>query len=783
MFELRVSIRFLPTAILLLSLGACGPSVEPADLVLANGFVYTVDPDRSVAEAVAIRGNQIVFVGDGEEVEDFIGPDTQVRDLAGKMVLPGLHDAHLHPLWIAKGDICDLESQPRTLDAYVPFLRDCLRRYQIPEGDWLWADQWNFATGNQPSERYPTMRAALDAVSTQHPIVLFGNDGHHTGVNSAALARAKNPAGDAVGLTAETLQTTFASYRELVGVDESGEPNGYLTESAIDLTDPPSELEIRDFDAITPEVAKLLARSGITSLQDAVVKPEYLPFYQRLEERGEMTFRMRAALFKEFPKSQAAIEMLPEVVEEFKAIRERYADSRFIHADGAKIFIDGVIEGNPLASPPTLPNAAVIRSYRQPIFAIDANTMRADVWGYVDLDGDVCLEYRSHPLAYANAEAKSRFKSEHGYFPQQCEQNYGVLEHSEEFIHAFVREMEAAGFAVHAHVVGDRAARIALDAFEASRAANGESLHPQSLAHAQLIHPADQQRIGDLGIYVAFTYARIDVDPEYDMSVIPFIDEIAGVDDLYNSDHYAVQNTYPAGSVQKRGGVLIAGSDAPVDTRDPRPFVNIQQAVTRDSEVGTFNADQRIDIHEAIAAYTINGAKLFGHQERLGSIEVGKKADLIAIDRNLIELADAGRANEIGETRVVLTIFDGEAVYEATGAAERGLGMDNLTAFEIADLISAREASGKAWNEFLRMPALSMGVYALAADAEDPQAPHAEDEVYYVVNGRGVIRVEDVDRQVQAGSIVFVEANAEHRFHSITEDLTALVFFAPAESS
>jgi predicted amidohydrolase YtcJ/quercetin dioxygenase-like cupin family protein len=627
------------------------------------------------------------------------------------------------------------------------------------------------------------MRAALDAVSTQHPIVLFGNDGHHYAVNSAALARAKNPAGDAVGLTAETLQTTFASYRELVGVDESGEPNGYLTESAIDLTDPPSELEIRDFDAITPEVAKLLARSGITSLQDAVVKPEYLPFYQRLEERGEMTFRMRAALFKEFPKSQAAIEMLPEVVEEFKAIRERYADSRFIHADGAKIFIDGVIEGNPLASPPTLPNAAVIRSYRQPIFAIDANTMRADVWGYVDLDGDVCLEYRSHPLAYANAEAKSRFKSEHGYFPQQCEQNYGVLEHSEEFIHAFVREMEAAGFAVHAHVVGDRAARIALDAFEASRAANGESLHPQSLAHAQLIHPADQQRIGDLGIYVAFTYARIDVDPEYDMSVIPFIDEIAGVDDLYNSDHYAVQNTYPAGSVQKRGGVLIAGSDAPVDTRDPRPFVNIQQAVTRDSEVGTFNADQRIDIHEAIAAYTINGAKLFGHQERLGSIEVGKKADLIAIDRNLIELADAGRANEIGETRVVLTIFDGEAVYEATGAAERGLGMDNLTAFEIADLISAREASGKAWNEFLRMPALSMGVYALAADAEDPQAPHAEDEVYYVVNGRGVIRVEDVDRQVQAGSIVFVEANAEHRFHSITEDLTALVFFAPAESS
>ena len=665
MAQIRLSIRHLLTTIPLLPLCACGPSVEPADLVLSNAFVYTVDADRSVAEAVAIRENKIVFVGDDKDAEDYVGRDTIVRDLAGQMVLPGLHDVHIHPLWIAAGDICDLETRSRTLDEYVPFLSDCLNRYQIPEGEWLWADQWNFSNGNQPSERYPTMRAALDAVSSQHPILLFGNDGHHWAVNSAALARARNREGEAVGLSAETLRSTFASYRKLVGVDESGEPNGYLTENAIDLTAPPTELEIRDFDAILPEAAKLLARSGITSLQDAVVEPEYLPFYQRLEERGEMTFRMRAALFKEFPKSEAALEMLPAVVEEFKAIRERYKDSRFIHADGVKIFVDGVIEGNPLASPPTLPNAAVIRSYRQPIFAIDPNTMQADVWGYVDLESKVCLEYRSHPLVYANAEATRRFKNEHGHSPAQCEESYGVLEHSEEFVHAFVREMEAAEFAVHAHAIGDRAVRVAIDAFEASRIANGEPLHAQSIAHAQLIHPDDQQRIADLGIYMAFTYAWIEAEIEYDMSVIPFIDEVAGVADLYNPDHYALQNTYPAGSIQQRDGILVAGSDAPVITRDPQPFVNIQQAVTRDSEIGTFNADERINIHDAIAAYTINGAKLFGHDTRLGSIEVGKKADLIAIDRNLIELAEAGRANEIGDTRVTLTIFDGAVIHEA----------------------------------------------------------------------------------------------------------------------
>jgi mannose-6-phosphate isomerase-like protein (cupin superfamily) len=349
--------------------------------------------------------------------------------------------------------------------------------------------------------------------------------------------------------------------------------------------------------------------------------------------------------------------------------------------------------------------------------------------------------------------------------------------------------MEAAEFAVHAHAIGDRAVRIAIDAFEASRAANGEPLHAQSMAHTQLIHPDDQQRIADLGIFMAFTYAWIGPDIEYDMSVTPFIDEVASIDDLYNPNHYAFQNTYPVGSIQERGGILVAGSDAPVITRDPRPFVNIQQAVTRASEIGTFNADHRIDIHAAIAAYTINGAKLFGHDARLGSIEIGKKADLIAIDRNLVELAESDRANEIGNTRVMLTIFDGKVIHEAAGSAsadDRGFEMEDGSrkprAFEIADLVAARKASGEAWIEFLRAPALSMGVYALAAGADDTQSPHTEDEVYLVVSGSGILRVEDLDQPVQAGSVVYVEADASHHFHSITEDLTTLVFFAPAES-
>jgi mannose-6-phosphate isomerase-like protein (cupin superfamily) len=105
-----------------------------------------------------------------------------------------------------------------------------------------------------------------------------------------------------------------------------------------------------------------------------------------------------------------------------------------------------------------------------------------------------------------------------------------------------------------------------------------------------------------------------------------------------------------------------------------------------------------------------------------------------------------------------------------------------MQAFEMADLVEKRRQSGDSWIEFLRVPALSMGLYVLPAGGTDPQTPHAEDEVYYVVSGRGVLQVEEEDRPVKAGSVLFVEGKAKHRFHSITEELTLMVFFAPAEN-
>ena len=108
---------------------------------------------------------------------------------------------------------------------------------------------------------------------------------------------------------------------------------------------------------------------------------------------------------------------------------------------------------------------------------------------------------------------------------------------------------------------------------------------------------------------------------------------------------------------------------------------------------------------------------------------------------------------------------------------------ETLNAFTLTNLIITREQSGDLYHEFLHVPSMSVGVYQLAAGATDPQEPHTEDELYYIVQGRAHLKVADEDVPVEPGSLVFVEANVEHRFHTITEDLTVLVFFAPAEYS
>ena len=654
-------------ALLILVSGCGGPEepAEPADLVLTNAWVYTADSDRNIADAVAIRGNTIAYVGDAHGISRLIGEQTEVRDMGGAMLMPGIHDMHIHALGIVEPDMCDLGSQAYSLEGLVPVLRQCLEDFDIAPGEWLVVLQWAFSNGNQPSEELPHIRAALDAVSSEHPIFLYGDDGHHGAANSLALAMASDDEGRNVPVNAATLEAEYAAYRPMIAVDARGEPTGGVNEDARMLIREAWFEDMLgmsgDLDATLSQVAVKLAANGITTIQDAIVTPESLAAYGRLEERGEITFRFRAAMVE--PPTEE-IDAIDAHLEKLQALRDRYAAYDYVSADGVKLFADAVLEGNPLTSPPTMPVAAVLDGFRQPIFAGSVDDGTFDVAGYVDTGRDVCRRVQSSPDDWKDAARIESFVAEYGFYPQQCMEKSGVLEHEEAFIRAYIRKATEAGFHVHVHALADKGVRIAVDELGKVKAIADANGTTQSLAHVQIAHPDDQARIGELGISVVFTFVWATPGVAYDMMVIPFIDEVSGIAGLYDPDGYYMQNVYPAKSIEDHGGNVVHGSDAPVGGRDPIPFVSLQQAVYRSDGETVYNAGQRLDIHSAIAAFTTNGAKLFGHDDVVGSLEVGKRADLIALDRNIVELAETGRVSEIGETGVTLTVFDGRIVHD-----------------------------------------------------------------------------------------------------------------------
>jgi mannose-6-phosphate isomerase-like protein (cupin superfamily) len=136
-----------------------------------------------------------------------------------------------------------------------------------------------------------------------------------------------------------------------------------------------------------------------------------------------------------------------------------------------------------------------------------------------------------------------------------------------------------------------------------------------------------------------------------------------------------------------------------------------------------------------------------------------------------------------GTALASLPLADAGGALSHQGGQSKSKDHQKMKAFEVAHLIEQQNQSQQDYLEFLRVPSLSAGLYMLAAGAVDLQEPHTEDEVYFIISGRGFIQVEQESRPVEPGSTIFVNANIEHRFHTITEDLRILVIFAPAEYS
>ena len=644
-----------------------------AGLVITDAQIYR-GAKLPAAQAMAVSADRIVFIGTNQEAARWIQPSTRVLHLAGARVLPGLVDSHIHPLDIVDLDFCDLESKPVTLRELSAIVRQCIVRYKTPPGGRLIVHQWNYTTGNQPDAEYPTLRAALDKASAGQQVQLLGNDGHHGAFNSVSLASAKNAAGRTIGLSKASLEKDFAAYKKLVGVDARGEPNGAANEDARYLINPNSMLntDLADVMKAPQRVPERLNSVGITAILDAMTAPDTAAVFDTLAQRGQLTLRASLAQFydpAQFHTADGNVDY-DAMVSQAVALRAKYASHPLIRADFIKLFADGVIEGNPYAVPPTLPNGASLKDYLQPIFVTDDKGL-ASVTGYVDTNSALCVRARAEAAKYADPAMAAKFLEQHGYHPAQCAVSNGQLQHKREVILEFVRRFHLAGFNMHIHVIGDRALRTALDAIEAARKADGNNATHDSLAHIELSTPEDVARVGRDHLYVAWTFAWMNVDAGYEMTVIPFIEKIHGngYQELHAPGSFYEVNAYPVRAVQDAGGITAAGSDAPVETRDPRPFINIAHAITRRNPGGqALNPSQDLNVDEAIAAYTINGARMLGIDKDAGSLEVGKSADFIVLDRDIVRLAADGRADDIAQTRVMQTWFRGKQVYARPAA-------------------------------------------------------------------------------------------------------------------
>ena len=667
MVSKKLSVIMLLSSVLITACQKDSPVT--VEKLFTNGVVYTANQTQQVVTSIGITNDRLVYVGNAKDAEALIATETEIIDLNGKMIIPGLHDVHIHLAGIVESDNCDLAGQAFSLTDMVPRLKQCLRRLELPDGEWLTVEQWPYYSGNEPSEIFPTIRSALDSVSNTHPIILLADDGHHGAVNSVAMSLAIDKNGLNIGLSKATLKNEFAHLKALIGIDNSGEPNGVINEDARKIVNLPNLWGYPEIDLnVYTKIAERLAAAGITSTMDAALRINEIASFAKWAAQSPLTYRLTAAFYADFEDYRPAIDQpinIAALMADLTATQQRHEGVLNLKIDTAKIFVDGVIEGDPYSFPPMLPNAASLNNYLQPIFAIDADSEVLKVAGYVDTNSDICVAVREKGAQSVSGTFKQSFLAEHGFLASQCFESNGILEKEYDFIMDYTLALYDAGINIHSHAIGDRAVRVALDTFEAARAASPASVAKFSIAHAQIIHPDDISRIADLDVAIAFTYSWIEPSTEYQMYVTPFIEPTFSEDDLYDPRGYVYKNTYPAASVLAAGGILVAGSDAPVEERDPRPMLNIEKAVSRQNEATgrILNANERVSVRDTLDAYTIKGAQMLGQADITGSLEVGKKADFVILSQDLVALEAQGNTDKISDTKILSTWFDGREIY------------------------------------------------------------------------------------------------------------------------
>jgi len=566
----------IATALLcLVLLNACGEreaNTNAADFVFTNAKIYTVNEMQPWAEAVAIKGNEIVYVGGAAGAETLIGATTVRMDVDGQLLLPGFIDSHVHP--IAGGAYASALSLDTsgTVEGWVAAIAD----YAAENADAPVLFGYGFlATTFGPIG--PT-RQLIDAIVPDRPVLIMDEGFHAAWANTAAL--------EALNITRDTPDPVpgFSYYKR----DANGDATGYLLEGTAGMA-------MDSLDVITEEVVveglgivlDIMNSYGVTAAYDAgVIGYENIAasVLKRTESSGDLTVRLVGSYRPRGPQDSA--EAVDKALEWGRMIRGEHYRYNVL-----KIMDDGTVEGR---------TAAMFEDYQ----------------GEPGNSGETV-------------------------FTQQ--------EMASMVVGAAENDID-----VHIHALGERAIHEALNAIEAARKVAPESSTRYAICHIQVITDQDLPRFAELNVIAQSTplWASYDTYGEQFVS-----------DDQFS-------RFWRFNSLKNLGVRLSFGSDFPASgagTLGLSPVVQIEIGHTRQNP-GEPDAPvqpretERLDVESLVRGFTINAAYQMHMEDEIGSIEVGKKADLVILDQDIFEIDPY----DIHNTKAALTMMDGDIVYDSS---------------------------------------------------------------------------------------------------------------------
>ncbi len=551
-------------------------SAEMADYVFKNGAVYTIENKNPKAEAVAVTGKKISYVGSTKGAKALIGKKTKVIDLKGKMLLPGFVESHIHPTLAVLAGGADLQSDS---------VADVLARVKTwadahPDAKLIQGFGWRYTLFSTTGPN----KADLDKLFPDKPVMLVAIDAHSAWVNSKALKLA--------GIDAKTPDPA-PGVSFFQRDPKTNEPTGWVVETLAEqqvmakLNPPTPESVI----AAAAEKFQEFAAAGITAAWDAgmgtIPTDRGLEGYQQLEKKNTLPVRIVASYYWNDPA-------ITDPVDKVLELRKKF-NSELVQARTLKIMFDGGEAQH---------TAVMLQPY-------------ADRPGFL-----------------------------------------GQFAIDEKLVKAAVLKAQANGVDTHAHCYGDGTVRTYLDAVEQARKSYPNSPSRHASAHNIFVSDQDVPRFAKLNVTMQSSAQWATPDPTIKRTA-----EIVGQD-------VAFREFFRHNSVLKAGGRVAFGSDWPaagyVSTYKPLDSIQVamMRAILPQYGKTQFRAvlppeNERITLDQALKAYTVDAAYVLGLEDRIGSLKVGKLADIVIIDKDLHQIAP----KDISTTKIDLTMMNGKITF------------------------------------------------------------------------------------------------------------------------